>query len=348
MTAQFTPGPAWRPGGEPHGHCEGNTIRRARTGFYQPGTHYQAPTEGAPMTHTQHTATITAHPGSGHPAPGPATAPGFLWLEITGKCQLTCTHCYASSSPAGNHGTMTPADWRDAITAAAHAGTTAVQFIGGEPTLHLALPDLIDHALACGLSGEVYTNLVHVSPRLWDAFTQPGLSLATSWYTDDPAQHQQITGRNTWARTWHNITQAHQHAIPLRAGIITGIIPGQRHTQAAAMLTALGIPASTDHNRALGRGTKPDPTALCGACGNGIAAISPSGDIHPCPMSRWITAGNIHDGPPTRAAVTAAATRAGLPRHPSPNACTPDVCLPSCTPSNWNCKPHKIDTPRRA
>ncbi|PWK82464.1 hypothetical protein C8D88_11357 [Lentzea atacamensis] len=23
----------------------------------------------------------------------------FAWLEITGKCQLSCTHCYADSGP---------------------------------------------------------------------------------------------------------------------------------------------------------------------------------------------------------------------------------------------------------
>ncbi|MBA2309466.1 MAG: hypothetical protein H0W01_09270 [Pseudonocardiales bacterium] len=29
----------------------------------------------------------------------------FLWLEITGKCQLACEHCYADSSgPTRTHG----------------------------------------------------------------------------------------------------------------------------------------------------------------------------------------------------------------------------------------------------
>ena len=34
----------------------------------------------------------------------------FLWLEITGKCQLECTHCYADSGPKGTHGTMATRD----------------------------------------------------------------------------------------------------------------------------------------------------------------------------------------------------------------------------------------------
>ncbi|HEY3956046.1 MAG TPA: radical SAM/SPASM domain-containing protein [Streptosporangiaceae bacterium] len=296
------------------------------------------------MTHTpqlDQTPRPALHGPGGAAATTPAAAPGFLWLEITGKCQLACEHCYAGSSPAGTHGTMTPADWRDAITAAASAETSMVQFIGGEPTLHPDLPSLASHALACGLNVEVYSNLVHVPDRLWEVFTQPGVSLATSWYTDDPAQHRQITGRNTWARTWASITEAHARGIPLRAGIIAGIIPGQRHTQAAAMLAALGIAHGTDHNRPLGRGTLPDPAALCGACGDGIACVGPDGEVHPCPMSRWVSAGNIRGGLPLPATVAEAATAAGLPRR-SPSACAPNICLPNCTPSTHNCKPHKV------
>jgi hypothetical protein len=30
----------------------------------------------------------------------------FLWLEITGRCQLACRHCYAESGPRGTHGSM--------------------------------------------------------------------------------------------------------------------------------------------------------------------------------------------------------------------------------------------------
>lgn len=26
----------------------------------------------------------------------------FLWLEITGKCQLACEHCYVDSGPTGS------------------------------------------------------------------------------------------------------------------------------------------------------------------------------------------------------------------------------------------------------
>jgi uncharacterized radical SAM superfamily Fe-S cluster-containing enzyme len=36
---------------------------------------------------------------------------GLLWLEVTGRCQLMCVHCYAASGPDGDQGDMTVADW---------------------------------------------------------------------------------------------------------------------------------------------------------------------------------------------------------------------------------------------
>ncbi len=60
-------------------------------------------------------------------------------------------------------GILSADDWIDVIDQTARLGTRMVQFIGGEPTLHPALPTLIRHALDRELSVEVFSNLVHVS-----------------------------------------------------------------------------------------------------------------------------------------------------------------------------------------
>lgn len=160
----------------------------------------------------------------------PATsALSFVWLEITGKCQLSCRHCYADSGPRGTHGVMTRGDWKRAIDEAADLGVDMVQFIGGEPTLHPELPALVDHALAAGLQVEVFSNLVHVSARLWDTFDRPGVRLACSYYSDDDAEHARITGRRgSHARTTANIAEALRRSIPLRVGVID-VLDGQRN-----------------------------------------------------------------------------------------------------------------------
>ncbi len=145
----------------------------------------------------------------------------FLWLDITRFCSLACTHCYNDSGPAGDHGTITVDDWHKVIDDAAAYGVRTVRFIGGEPTLHPDLPGLVDRALAAGLDVEVFSNLVHVSDQMWTIFERPGVSLASSYYSSVPAEHEQITGRRgSHARTRENIVEALRRSIPLRVGLV--------------------------------------------------------------------------------------------------------------------------------
>ena len=119
----------------------------------------------------------------------------FLWLEVTGRCQLSCRQCYADSGPSGTHGSMTRWDWQRVLDEAGGLDVEMVQFIGGEPTLYPDLAQLVEYALARGLGVEVFSNLVHVADEVWDVFARPRLSLASSYYSDDPAQHAAVTGR---------------------------------------------------------------------------------------------------------------------------------------------------------
>jgi MoaA/NifB/PqqE/SkfB family radical SAM enzyme len=276
----------------------------------------------------------------------PATsALSFMWLEITGKCQLSCRHCYADSGPRGTHGAMTHGDWQRAIDEAAGLGVDMVQFIGGEPTLHPELPALVDHALAAGLHVEVFSNLVHVSARLWDTFGRPGVRLACSYYSDDDAEHARITGRRaSHARTTANIAEARRRSIPLRVGLID-VLYGQRIDAAVSELTTLGVQdIGTDRLRQVGRGQQADVDQLCGKCARGVLAISPTGTVWPCVFSRWLPVGNVReqslDAIVKGRAV--AATRAMLAAHfagrtlPGGQASCGPYCQPTCPP---NCSP---------
>jgi MoaA/NifB/PqqE/SkfB family radical SAM enzyme len=278
---------------------------------------------------------------------------GMIWCELTGECQASCLHCYAGSGPGRGHGVMSAGDWERVITQAAALGTRRVVFIGGEPTLHPALPLLVRHALGSGLEAEVFTNMIHISPALWKLFCEPGVSLATSWYSGDRAQHAAITGRDTWRQIRANIAETQRRGIPLRAGIIAGVVPGQQVTRAAMELRSVGV-ADLGHDRLrqFGRGTIPDPAQACGHCGRGVAAVLPDGSVTPCPMTRWLHAGNIRDTPlaailgEPMTAVTGALQAARDACNPEcrPNAlCTPKCnpnseCRPDCGP-NSSCRP---------
>ncbi|MFF7471154.1 radical SAM protein [Streptomyces sp. NPDC008092] len=224
----------------------------------------------------------------------------ILFLEITGKCQLECTHCYAESGPDGDHGSMSTEEWRQVIDQGAEAGMELVQFIGGEPTLHPDLLPLMRHALSRGLEVEVYSNLVHITEEMWEVFSAPGVRLATSYYSDRAGEHTRITKRNTHERTRRNISEAVRRGIPMRAGIVD-VHDSQRVAKAEEELRELGVTRIRhDRVRGVGRGgagREPNMSQLCGRCGNGRLAVSASGDVWPCVFSRWRSVGNVRQTP---------------------------------------------------
>ncbi|MGH3823432.1 MAG: radical SAM protein [Pseudonocardiaceae bacterium] len=277
----------------------------------------------------------------------------FVWLEVTGKCQLRCTHCYAESGPSGTHGTMDTVDWLRVIDQAVGLGVTTVQFIGGEPTLHPRLKSLVEHSLRQGMSVEVFSNLVHITDDLWEVLSQPGVSLATSYYSDQPEQHAAITGRSSYARTKGNITKAIRRGIPLRAGVID-LGAGQRADHAQKELNDLGVfSVGYDLLRQVGRGVRDQQASaeqLCGHCADGVAAISPDGVVWPCVFARWLPIGNVleDDLADILASPEADRVRSELGRtfasgNPAQweglgEKCHPD-CSPTCDPCNPRCNP---------
>ena len=263
-----------------------------------------------------------------------------LWAEITGICQLSCTHCYAGSGPDGTHGTMTADDWETTLTEASALGTQNVCFIGGEPTLNPSLPRLVRHALGLGMEAEVYTNLVRVTPQLWELFGMPGVRVATSWYSNDRVEHKMITGRDTFRQTLANIEEVLRRGIKLRVGLIDGILLVQHAKEGAELLRARGVAdIGTDHLREFGRGTNPDPSQACGNCGHHRAAVLPNGSVTPCPLTRWMVAGNVTTTPladilggVTQMAATLPARQPGCDPICNPDAHEP--CPPTCRPSS--------------
>lgn len=272
----------------------------------------------------------------------------ILWLEITDKCQLACEHCYADSGPTGSYGSLTSADWMRVIDEAAELGVEMVQFVGGEPTLHPDFDGLVRHALSCVLDAEVYMNLVRVSAEQWPLFELPGVRIATSYYSDDAAEHESITGRRgSHRRTVDGIAEALRRDIPLRVGLI-GMRDGQHVDEACSQLAELGVTdVKVDHLRQIGRGVRDRSAAvdqLGGNCASGVLAISPNGEVWPCVFARWMVVGNVPEES-LKVIVSGteyASVRQELRRHfvsraqPSGSChpyCIPNVCNPDCNPS---------------
>ncbi|MEU5159676.1 radical SAM protein [Streptomyces sp. NPDC020875] len=280
-------------------------------------------------------------------APSPAPL-RFLSLEITSRCQLTCPgHCYAQAGPTAGHGTMTTDTWLRIIDEAAALGTTALQLIGGEPTLHPDFTQLARHAVEAGLLVRVYSNLVRVREQHWPILQHPNVRVATTIYSDDPAEHDTITGRTgSHAATIGNIAEALRRGLRPTVAVID-LGNGQRVEQARAAMTALGVPdVRVDRVRAVGnaaRGALPSTAELCGRCGIGKAAILPDGTVAPCEIGgRFLTAGSVATGASLASVLNStrwAETVESIPSRTSTDPCPPD-CQPAASDS---CAPAKSE-----
>lgn len=285
----------------------------------------------------------------------------FLWLEVTGKCNLQCGHCYAGSSPTGTHGNMRLQHWIQVIDQAAMLGCRSIQFIGGEPTTYPYLIDLIECAADWKMAIEVYTNLVSIKSLQWQIFKYHHVSIATSFYSLDPAVHEAITQKQySYRKTVENIQRVLDSGLPLRVGLIE-MRDDQRIDETKQFLYGLGVKKiGYDRIRGVGRATDTvqvsNPNeALCGACTRGKAAVTPDGNVYPCVFSRHLKIGNVLDVPfqeiITGQRMTQTRTKLNIffTKHPQRKSCEPNSCSPddSCMPekklASQRCEPHECD-----
>ena len=66
-------------------------------------------------------------------------------VEVTSDCNLSCSYCFASSGPGGDHRpTEEIVDLLETVRS--EGGARPIQFSGGEPTVREDLPDLVERA----------------------------------------------------------------------------------------------------------------------------------------------------------------------------------------------------------
>ncbi|HEY7415033.1 MAG TPA: radical SAM protein, partial [Ktedonobacteraceae bacterium] len=281
----------------------------------------------------------------------------FAWLELTPNCQLTCEHCYVASRPGLGHGKLRVSDWKRAIDELRLLGVQNVQFIGGEPTTHPHFCDLVEYAAERGFSIEVFSNLVGITPRMWDLFERHNVRIATSFYSIAARIHESITHLpGSYEKTVGNIKRALALGLTLRVGIID-IRDDQDVQGARAFLERLGVDPNQlgiDRVRGVGRGyelSKEDAeSALCGKCTSGRCVVTAEGTVYPCIMARAFPVGSVLEqsiediltGDTFRSTVAHLDT-AFAARDRDSLSCTP-TCNPYCTPGcnpgcNPNCSP---------
>lgn len=296
--------------------------------------------------------------------PASAGASLLAKLEITRRCAATCPKlCYVQAGPTQEHSPLATSEWLaviDAIATRAAAGRGRVQFIGGDPLLHPDIIVMIEHALCRGLAVEVASTLVRVPARLWTVLGKPGVTVAVSYHSSIPQEHDAVTGLpGSHVKTRSNIIEAIRRGIPVRGQVIE-VEDGQHTAEAEAEMIALGVArVSRDRSRPIGNaglliGRPPRPSDLCGRCAENRLAVLADGTIAPCVLGRFLAAGNVaHSDLNTvldgerwrdiRRVVKAGRRRACAPADS--NDCNPAIVLgKACPPADGNdCDPNDSD-----
>ena len=231
----------------------------------------------------------------------------FLWLELLQQCNLTCSHCYAESSPLGARSSLTVDQWRSILVDARGLGCRNVQFIGGEPLVYPHLKQLLAATNDLGYdSVEIYTNGTLISDRWIEVFERTGVRLALSFYSHSAESHDRIVGSpGSFHKTKAALKAIVAARIPVRIGLVELPINHGDVAMAKQMLCDMGISnIRVDRMRNVGRANQhvaaqtreENYSELCGQCWKGRLCVAYTGEAYPCVFSRAFGLGVATDG----------------------------------------------------
>lgn len=227
-----------------------------------------------------------------------------LWLELTKACNLSCSHCGNNSGP---HQPLIDAmgfdDWRRVISEARSMGASYLQFIGGEPTIHPNLMDLIGYAREEGFAQiDVFSNATRITEASAMEFARMGVSFAVSVYGPTPEIHAHFTkSHRSHGQTERGIRLLRSSGVPVRAGIVIDGYTESSLNATKDYLARLGVSdVHVDRIRNVGRVGNDSPdedfSQLCGRCGQDMLNITASGEVYPCLFSIKSPIGNAVTG----------------------------------------------------
>lgn len=236
-----------------------------------------------------------------------------LFVELTGKCNEQCVHCYAESSPLRAEALSWPeisAVLRDAKT----LDFGLVQLTGGDPLVSRHCVPAVELARELSIPQiEIYTNGLALRGRTYERLRELGPSFAFSFYSHDPDTHDAITRTpGSHARTARAIRRAVEDGLKVRVGVISMQQNREDASKTREYLLELGVAADSirfDHMRDVGRGdilpvNGDVPPSLVPTGGvesarprdfGGSAAVSYEGTVYPCIFSRHLPLGSIRE-----------------------------------------------------
>jgi len=136
--------------------------------------------------------------------------PDHLYVELTNRCNLRCTHCYLSAGPGRTDVLHTDLIKR-ALREFADLGGYSVALSGGEPLLHPDWAAILSEATSMNLSVTVVTNGILLTARTIDTLVEHHATIAVSVDGLNAETHDAIRGAGSFEKlrlSLHNLVLA--------------------------------------------------------------------------------------------------------------------------------------------
>lgn len=147
----------------------------------------------------------------------------YVWLELTGFCNLRCVHCYGEFGETHtNTNVLTTEQWKRIIKEISLHPTAGIQFIGGEPLAYPDFDELLLYAYDCGIRRiDIFTNATLLTEKTLQIIRHTGASLRVSIYGHEADIHDKITGRKgSFNKLISNVNKAISLGIPLKFAFV--------------------------------------------------------------------------------------------------------------------------------
>lgn len=158
--------------------------------------------------------------------------PATICFRVTRRCNARCGFCLAP--PDGTHPSgdvlRVRIDWL------AQRGVRAIHFCGGEPSIHPALAELVDHVRERDLDVKLTTNAIRTSDELVDALQRADAEIKVSLHGEKEL-HDALVGVEAFERTLANLRR--YAAAGLHTSVQTTVVAG--HTDSVERVARLAL-----------------------------------------------------------------------------------------------------------
>src|SRR5438445_13816944 len=121
--------------------------------------------------------------------------PLALLAELTHRCPLRCPYCSNPLELSRASAELDTATWKRVLGEAADLGVLQVHFSGGEPLVRRDLAELVRHAAATGLYGNLITSGIRLDAARLAELVEAGLEhVQLSLQDADLASGDRIAG----------------------------------------------------------------------------------------------------------------------------------------------------------